>query len=173
MNTNTFIKNKGITQTYTYNRPHNKLNASEIEWNAEYDGKQANISVNLQQSDGDKRHYDIKLDNHDLAQILSMPTINTPIDKRLVDDFKPRKKNKYINMNYPYDMPMILMPKHQDADSQIYPHVYPHVYQKVHSKLVLPLDIANNSLYHKKTKRRHIKKSSGKKKSNKNIYRPH
>ena len=158
MNRNTFIKNKGITQTYTYNKHHNNLNASEIDWDAEYDGKQAHITVNLQQSDGDKQHYDIKLDNHDLAQILSMPSINTPIDKRLLDDFKPRKKNTYINMNSPYDMPMILMPKQPDADTQVYP------------QLVLPLDIERS---HKKTKRRHRKQSGGKKKSKKNRYMRH
>jgi len=153
MNTNTFIKNKGITQTYTYNKRRNKLNASEIDWDAEYDGKQANISVNLQQSDGDAQHYDIKLDNNDLAKILSMPTINTPIDKRLVDDFNPHKKNKYINMSSPYDMPKL-----QDADTPVYP------------QLVLPLDIIR---HHKKTKRRHSKKSVGNKKSKKNRYRKH
>lgn len=153
MNSKTFIKNKGITQTYTYNKDHNKLNASEIDWDAEYDGNQANISVNLQQPDGDKQHYDIKLDNHDLAEILSMPSINTPIDKRLIDDFKLRKKNKYINMNSPYDMPNT-----PDTDRPVYP------------KLVLPLDIVR---YHKKTKRRHRNKIGGKKKSKKNRYRPH
>jgi len=150
MNTNTFIKNKGITQTYTYNKRHNKLNASKIDWDAEYDGNQANISVNLQQPDGDKEHYDIKLDNHDLAQILSMPSINTPLDKRLMDDFKLDKRNKYINMNFPYDMP-----KQPDADTRGYPH------------LVLPLDIERR---HKKTKRRHRNKIGGKKRSKKNRY---
>jgi hypothetical protein len=162
MNTNTFIKNKGITQTYTYNKRHNKLNASEIDWDAEYDGKQANISVNLQQSDGDKEHYDIKLDNHDLAEILSMPSINTPLDKRLMDDFKLDKRNKYINANSPYDMPMIIMPKPPDTDTQVYSQVYP--------QLVLPLDIERR---HKKTKRRHRNKIGGRKKSKKNRYRRH
>ena len=155
MNPNTFVKNKGITQTYTYNKHHNKLNASEIDWDAEYDGNQANISVNLQQADGDKQHYDIKLDNHDLAQILSMPSVNTPIDKRLIDDFNPRKKNKY-------DMPMIIMPKQPDA--------YTNVYPKIRPNLVMPLDIDR---HHKKTKRRLSKKVGGNKKSKKNRYRPH
>ena len=150
MNINTFIKNKGITQTYTYNKRNNNLNASELDWDAEYDGNQANISVNLQQSDGDKQHYDIKLDNHDLAQILSMPSINTPIDKRLINDFKLRKNVKYINTNSLYDIP-----KQPKA-----PRFRP--------KLVLPLDIDS---HHKKTKRRHSTKLGGKKKSKKNIYR--
>ena len=162
MNTNTFIKNKGVTQTYTYNKRRNKRHASEIDWDAEYDGKIANISVNLQQSDGDKQHYDIKLDNHDLAQILSMPSINTPIDKRLTDDFKPRKQNKYINTNSSYDMPMIIMPKQPVVDTQVYTQVYP--------KLALPLDIVRHNT---KTKRLHRKKLGGKKKNKKNRYRTH
>jgi hypothetical protein len=171
MNPNTFIKNKGITQTYTYNKRHNKLNASEIDWDAEYDGKQANISVNLQHSDGDKQHYDIKLDNHDLAQILSMPSINTPIDKRLLDDFKPRKKNKYINMNSSYDMPMILIPKQPNTYKNM---SSPNIYPTIQSKLVLPLDIDNNNIrHHTKTKRQHSKKLGGTKKSKKNRYRQH
>ena len=161
MNPNTLIKNKGITQTYTYNKRHNKLNASEIDWDAEYDGKQANISVNLQQTDGDKQHYDIKLDNHDLAQILSIPSINTPIDKRLINDFKPRNKNKNINTNSPYDMPMILTPKQ---------HAYTNTDTNTDTHLVLPLDIER---HHKKTKLRHSKKLGGKKKSKKNRYKPH
>lgn len=163
MNPNTFIKNKGITQTYIYNKHHNKLNASEIDWDAEYDGKQANISVSLQQSDGDKQHYDIKLDNHDLAQILSMPSINTPIDKRLIDDFKPLKKKKYINANSPYDMPTLLMYKPPDTDTTPFSRPF-------HQDLVLPLDAIR---HHKKTKRRHSKQSGGKKKSKKNKYRRH
>jgi hypothetical protein len=157
MNSKTFIKNKGITQTYTYNKDHNKLDASKIDWDAEYDGTQANISVNLQQPDGDKQHYDIKLDNHDLAEILSMPSINTPIDKRLINDFKLDKRNKYINTNSPYDTP-----KRTDTYTPVYSHVYP--------KLVLPLDVVR---HHKKTKRRHRNKIGGKKKSKKNRYRLH
>ena len=152
MNSNTFIKNKGITQTYTYNKRHNKLNASEIDWDAEYDGKQANISVNLQELDGDKQHYDIQLDNHDLVKILSMPSVNVPLDKRLLDDFKPRKKNKH-------------MTRPKQSQHPFYTHVSS---PNIHSNLALPLDIVHR---HKKTKRRPNKQSAGKKKSNKNKYR--
>jgi hypothetical protein len=146
MNSNTFIKNKGITQTYTYNKQHNKLNASEIDWDAEYDGKQANISINLQELDGDKQHYDIQLDNRDLAQILSIPSINVPIDKRLLHDFKPHRKNKHKSM----------------SNSSFYTHVSS---PNIHSNLVLPIDVVRRD---KKTKRR---LSGGKKKSKKNKHR--
>lgn len=144
MNPNTFIKNKGITQTYTYNKDRNKLGASEIDWDVEYDGKEANISVNLQELDGDKRHYDIQLDNHDLVQILSMPSVNMPIDKRLLHDFNPRIKNK------------------QQEDTPFYTHVSS---PNIHSNMVLPIDIVKR----RKKTRRQLK--GGKKKSKKNKYR--
>lgn len=152
MNPNTFIKNKGITQTYTYNKDRNKLDASEIDWDAEYDGKQANISINLQELDGDKQHYVIQLDNRDLASILSIPSVNVPIDKRLIDDFKPYKKNKHMTI-----------PKQQQ--DPFYTHVSS---PNIHSNLVLPIDLVRR---HKKTRQRPNKQFAGKKKSKKNKYR--
>jgi hypothetical protein len=140
MNSNTFIKNKGVTQTYIYNKNNNKAAASEIDW--DYDGHQANISVNLQSNTGDKQHYDIQLDNNDLAQILSMPSVNTPIDKRLLSDFKPRRK--YINS--PMNMPKQSI---LGEDSSFYTHISsPHI----HSQLVLPLNVLKKRKY-TKTKR--------------------
>jgi hypothetical protein len=63
---------------------------SEINWDADYDGNFANISLDLNQN-GKTNHYDVKLDNEDLADILNVPSVNLPVHKRLSDDFK------YIN----------------------------------------------------------------------------
>jgi hypothetical protein len=151
MNSNTFIKNKGITQTYIYNKNNNKGIASEIDW--DYDGKQANISVNLQSNTGDEQHYDIKLDNNDLAQILSMPSVNMPIDKRLLNDFKPRRKQPNPPMNMPKQSILY-------EDSPFYTHISsPHI----RSNLVLPLDVLKKPRYTKtKTKRRNNRRKSKK-----------
>ena len=157
MNSNTFIKNKGITQTYIYNKNNNKGIASEIDW--DYDGKQANISVNLQSNTGDAKHYDIKLDNNDLAQILSMPSVNTPIDRRLLNDFKPRRK--HTNMSSDLNMvDSMNMPKQSilDEDSHFYTHISsPHI----QPQLVLPLDVFKKRRY-TKTKRRPKRRKSQK-----------
>jgi hypothetical protein len=151
MNPNTFIKNKGITQTYTYNKDRNKLNASEIDWDAEYDGNRANISVNLQELDGDKQHYDIQLDNRDLAQILSIPSINVPIDKRLIHDFKPHRKNKHTTL------------AKEDTEIPFYTHVSS---PNIHS---MPMDIVRR----RKKTRRQLKggQKKSKKQSKKNKHR--
>ena len=93
---NTYIKNKGTTQTLVHNNNNNN-NFNELNWDADYDGNQANIVVTTN-SDGRQQQYDIQLDNEDLANILNIPSINMPIDKRLKMDFgqeQPSFSNKY------------------------------------------------------------------------------
>lgn len=82
---NTYIKNRGTTKTLIYDNNYNNVN--EINWDADYDGEVANISLDLQ-NNGKHQHYDVKLNNNDLANILNVPTINLPLEKRLKNDFK-------------------------------------------------------------------------------------
>jgi len=81
---NTYIKNRGLSQTFVHNNNRNQFN--EINWDADYDGNIANVSVTYN-TDGIKNHFDVSLDNDDLASILNTPSINMPIDKRLQMDF--------------------------------------------------------------------------------------
>ena len=91
----TYIKNRGTTKTLMYNNNHNAVN--EINWHADYDGKVANISVDLQ-NNGRLKHYDITLDNEDLASILNVPSVNMPLDRRLKRDFKQQSFMNDPNM---------------------------------------------------------------------------
>lgn len=88
---NTYIKKQGITQTIVHdNKHHNHFN--QINWDTDYDGNTANISVKTN-TDGKRDRFDISLDNEDLAHILNIPSVNTPIHKRLKIDFqKPSYK---------------------------------------------------------------------------------
>ena len=81
---NTYIKNRGITQTLINNNNQKQFN--QINWDADYDGQNANISV-TSDTDGNKNHFDVKLDNEYLANMLNIPSVSTPIDKRLQMDF--------------------------------------------------------------------------------------
>jgi fibronectin type 3 domain-containing protein len=87
----TFIKNRGETKTILHNNNHNDI--SKINWDAEYDGDIANVSLDFN-TNGKKGHYDIQLNNNDLAEILNIPTVNSPIDKRLLYDFKRNQDRK-------------------------------------------------------------------------------
>lgn len=82
---NTYIKNRGITETIVHNNNNNHFN--KINWDADYDGDIANISINTN-TDGRSNHFDIKLDNEDLANILNVQSVNMPIHERLKNDFE-------------------------------------------------------------------------------------
>lgn len=81
---NTYIKNQGTTQTIIHDNNHNHFN--QINWDANYDGNTANISFNSN-TDGKHNQFNVSLDNQDLANILNIRSVNTPIDKRLKMDF--------------------------------------------------------------------------------------
>jgi len=80
----TFIKNRGITKTIIHRKNKNVIN--EVNWDADYDGKHANISVDLNKN-GEHDHYDVTLNNNDLANILNIKSIDNPLEKRLKNDF--------------------------------------------------------------------------------------
>jgi hypothetical protein len=83
---NTYIENQGLSQTVIYNNNKKQKEFNEVNWNADYDGNQANISV-TSNSNGDKKRYNVSLDNNDLANMLGVPSVNMPIDRRLDMDF--------------------------------------------------------------------------------------
>jgi len=81
----TYIKNRGSTKTIIHNNHHN--NVKEMKWDADYDGDIAKVSLDLK-NNGKTKHYNIKLDNSDLAKILNIDSVDLPIDQRLKRDFK-------------------------------------------------------------------------------------
>jgi hypothetical protein len=102
---NTYIKNRGLTQTILHTNNRNQFN--ETNWDADYDGNMANISV-TSNTDGNKKSYSVSLDNEDLANILNVPSINMPIDKRLQIDFAESSlKNdpRILQIEMPYITP--------------------------------------------------------------------
>jgi hypothetical protein len=70
----------------------------EIIWNANYDGKIANLSVDTNRN-GIKKHIDMKLTNNDLSRLLSVPSINKSLDKRLLNVLNNHNSepNVYVN----------------------------------------------------------------------------
>lgn len=87
---NTYIKNRGITNTIVYDNNHKHIN--EINWDANYDGDVANLSLTTN-NDGKYEQFNVTLNNNDLAEILNYPSVNTPIHKRLETDYmKPKYK---------------------------------------------------------------------------------
>jgi len=91
---NTYIKNKGKMKTIIHKNHHNKVR--EVEWDADYDGNKANINIDLNNGHHDK-HYQLQLDNDNLAELLNIPSVNMPLEKRLLRDFKKSRKSYHNN----------------------------------------------------------------------------
>jgi hypothetical protein len=113
---NTFIKNRGTTKTIIHNNNDNNVNV--IEWDADYDGDVANISLDLT-NNGNVNHYNVKLDNDDLANILNINSVKMPIHKRLEKDFKKARFHKDPSMYNIYldDFKSPSIQKEMDTDS--------------------------------------------------------
>lgn len=95
---NTFIKTKGITKTLIHNNNKNYIN--ELNWDADYDGEKANISLDIDEN-GTKGHINMKMNNDELAELLNIPSENTMLDERLYNDFlsvHPNNEYKIIEI---------------------------------------------------------------------------
>ena len=101
----TFIKNKGITKTIIHNKNKNYYN--EIHWDADYDGENANLSLNIDDN-GNKEYMKMKMNNDELAELLNIPSQNNMLDKRLYNDFlSDRPTNEYKII----EIPKSILPK--------------------------------------------------------------
>ena len=84
MDRHRYIKNKGITKLVIKNN--SKKDEKTFKWNIDYDGNEADVELDIKDNKN-RKHYNWKLDNDDLAKILNVPTVEKPIDQRLRDDF--------------------------------------------------------------------------------------
>ena len=91
-NNNYYVKSKGSLQTFVNNNNNNQFN--EIDWDAGYDGDTANVILSSN-NNGNQKMYNVKLDNEDLANLLNVPSISGPIDKRLQMDFNNNNNNQF------------------------------------------------------------------------------
>lgn len=92
MSSQGYIKNMGSTQTFI-KVPFEREKYYDINWNANYDGEQANIRLNIDDN-GDNAEIMAKLDNNDLAQLLNVPSIRGDLRERLVTDFLVEQKQQ-------------------------------------------------------------------------------
>ena len=92
MSSQGYIKNMGSTQTFI-KVPYEREKYYDINWNANYDGEQANIRLNIDDN-GDNAEIMAKLDNNDLAQLLNVPSIRGDLRERLTTDFLSRQQQQ-------------------------------------------------------------------------------
>ena len=101
-NNNYYVKSKGSLQTFVNNNNNNQFN--EIDWDAGYDGDTANVILSSN-NNGNQKMYNVKLGNEDLANLLNVPSISGPIDKRLQMDFNNNNQFRLEPNMYKIELP--------------------------------------------------------------------
>ena len=80
----THIQNYGFTKTFI--KDNNRKLKNEIKWVGDYDGKNANIHLDINDN-GRKEVVNMKLDNNDLINLLGIQPVEIPLEQRLSNDF--------------------------------------------------------------------------------------
>lgn len=88
--TNVQIQTKGLLKTITLNN--SVKHENNLEWNSDYNGEKAKVNVFMNQN-GKKEKYHIEMNNQEIEKLLSMPSVNTSLDKRLIEDFSLKDRS--------------------------------------------------------------------------------
>jgi hypothetical protein len=164
----TYIKSKGISKTIIHNNNRNYVN--EINWDADYDGDKANIVLDLNDNNS-KQHYNIELDNENLAQILNIPSIDIPLEKRLTQDFNDTQPKSPIFIGFD-ENDKLQTPFDDDITKNTESSLFTHISSPTKNEeffIPVSIDKKTNTKKHRKNKKTH-KKLTTSKKSHK-IYR--
>lgn len=80
------VFSRGMSKVMTQ---HNgEQHSDEINWDTDYDGEKALVSLNINK-DGKKMHQNLQLSNADIMKMFTMPSVNKPLENRLLQDFFP------------------------------------------------------------------------------------
>lgn len=136
------IQNTGITKTVVHNNCNTQVD--EVVWDANYDGKKANIYLDTN-TNGKHDSYDIQLDNRDLANLLSIQGVNMPLHKRLQMDFK---EPKYMSSPKQYFIEIPTYKKHvkRHIKTPVKTKIVKHISSpNTNEELIIPLTIDRTS----------------------------
>jgi hypothetical protein len=167
----TYMKNKGTTKTIFHNNNTNTV--KEYNWDIDYDGDKAKVSIDTVQN-GKPGHYDLEFDNNDLANILKLNSVKKPINERLLDDFgfnniisNNNSMNPYIikiddsPLSFVQEKPLLL--ENNNSLEKIL-HEFDEMKQNTFEEPPIILDIVKPKLKTRKRRRKY--------KTRKNIFNP-
>jgi len=135
----------------------------QIQFDAKLDyGKkpQANVLLDVYDN-GKERHFDINLDKNDIEHLLQLPSVDKPIEQRLMDDFN-LENNKTVQFMTPELVVNKLSPKRYRKTPLPLSGKYTHLSSPL-EEILLPLSVRKTSS--KSSKRKTSKRTSSKKSS--------
>ena len=80
-----YIQNYGFTKTLFKDNDNNVFD-NIVKWKGDYDGKLANIDVDINDN-GNREFVSMKLNNNDIRNIFGIKPVEVSLEKRLTKDF--------------------------------------------------------------------------------------
>ena len=80
-----YIQNYGFTKTLFQDDNNNEFN-NMVKWKGEYDGKLANIDVDINDN-GNREFVSMQLNNNDIRNMFGIQPVEGSLEKRLTKDF--------------------------------------------------------------------------------------
>ena len=80
-----YIQNYGFTKTLIQDDDNNEFN-NMVKWEGEYDGKLANIDVDINDN-GNRQLVSMQLNNNDIRNMFGIQPVEGSLEKRLTKDF--------------------------------------------------------------------------------------
>ena len=91
-----YIQNYGFTKTLFQDDNNNEIN-NMVKWKGDYDGKLANIDVDINDN-GKKELVSMQLNNNDIRNMFGIQPVEGSLEKRLTKDFLYKPKSKAITL---------------------------------------------------------------------------
>jgi len=80
-----YIQNYGFTKTLIQDDDNNEFN-NMVKWKGDYDGKRANIDVDINDN-GHRELVSMRLNNNDIRNMFGIQPVEVSLEKRLTKDF--------------------------------------------------------------------------------------
>ena len=91
-----YVQNYGFTKTLFQDKDNNEFN-NTVKWKGDYDGKLANIDVDINDN-GNREFVSMKLNNNDIRNMFGIQPVEGSLEKRLINDFLSKSKYKPITL---------------------------------------------------------------------------
>jgi hypothetical protein len=90
-----YIQNYGFTKTLFQDDDNNEIN-NMVKWEGDYDGKLANIDIDINDN-GKRKLVSMQLNNNDIRNMFGIKPVEGSLEKRLTKDFlhNTTSKSKY------------------------------------------------------------------------------
>ena len=100
-----FIKSYGVSNNFVKkSNDKDEIFINKVKWIGKYDGKKADIDLDIN-NNGEKKHYDIELNNEQIKDLLNMHSVNKPLENRLLEDYLTETKSPVVEELISYKMP--------------------------------------------------------------------